>query len=319
MSFYNEAAHLKQALDSILGQDFPDFELVVVNDGSTDGSEAIVLHAQRQDSRIKYLGNTQGIGLTRALIAATHSASGKYIARQDADDYSMQARLSAQFGFLEANRDCVMVGTGRYSVDASGNVLRANRLVCRQALIRRLLPYGNVFTHGSTMFRRDAYDRVGGYDARFRYAQDFDLWLRLSSMGTVANLPARLYAWRQSAASITSSRIALQSVYAVVAAIRHAGLIDQPELDSLLEALNKVDDDTSAEELLFDYLKRSDAGRAGSIAGNVFMRCGVRRLAIRSWRMTGVPSDRFKAFLSRNRTGYQALNKAHIWLGLPVL
>lgn len=319
MSFFNDAAHVQQAIDSILSQDFSDFELVVINDGSTDNSEDVVLHAQRYDSRIKYIGNTQGIGLTQALIAAINSTSGKYIARQDADDFSMRTRLSEQFRFLESNMECVMVGTARFNVDTDGNILKAPKVIFHQEHIRRLLPYGNIFTHGATMFRRAAYYQAGGYDPGFRYAQDFDLWLRMSKVGLMENLPSRLYAWRQTGTSISSKKKVQQSIYAALAAIRHADLCDQRALVSLLDKLKEIDVGETSEKLFFDFLKRANSGRIWSITGNVFMRCGERQLAIQSWQTAGSFIDKFKALASRKNPGFHALKKIHLGLGLPSL
>ena len=214
MSVYNSEKYLKDAIDSILRQTFPDFEFIVINDGSTDASKDII--AGYSDSRIR-LVEQSNTGLTKALIAGVKKAEGEYIARMDSDDISMPARLKRQIEFMELNPLYGAVGTSAEIIDDGGIVIKKAIVPHSWFFIKKLLKYGNCFLHGSMMIRRDDYMRVGGYREGFIISQDYDLWLRLSRVKKMKNLNETLYCWRHTHSNISFNRLDEQFKIAALA------------------------------------------------------------------------------------------------------
>jgi glycosyltransferase involved in cell wall biosynthesis len=192
---YNGARFLRPALESILGQSFTDFELLVLDDGSTDDSVRIA--EGYRDPRIRILSAASNQGLPRALNRGLAAASGEFVARQDADDLSHPDRFARQLEFLRANPTVALVGAQAEVIDETG-AAAGRRLAypCDDAAIRRRLLLRNPFAHTTVMFRRTAVLAVGGYDESFRYCQDFALWNRLATRHRVANLHEVLAGYR---------------------------------------------------------------------------------------------------------------------------
>jgi glycosyltransferase involved in cell wall biosynthesis len=181
MAVYNGAPALPATLDSILRQTERDFELIVVDDGSTDATPSIL--ARCTDSRVRFITQSNA-GLTRALMRGCLEARADVIARHDCGDRSHPERFARQLALLES---ATVVSCATRFVDADGDLLyiaRADGSEVRRSLLHddakriHALPH-----HGSAMFRRDAYARAGGYRAEFRVAQDLDLWIRIAQNG----------------------------------------------------------------------------------------------------------------------------------------
>jgi glycosyltransferase involved in cell wall biosynthesis len=200
---YNAERYLPEALDSVLAQDFADFELLAIDDGSTDASRQI-LQACR-DPRLRVLQNPRNLGLTSTLQRGLLEARAPVIARQDADDVSLPTRLRLQHAHLGRSADTVLVGTQAVRTDGAGRPRapldhgREHGTLCFELL------FDNAFFHTAAAFRRDAARAAGGYDAAFAYCQDYDLWSRLARQGRVANLPERLVRVRAHATSMTAT------------------------------------------------------------------------------------------------------------------
>ena len=185
MSVYNGAAYLQQAVDSILAQTFTDFEFIIINDGSTD--ETAVLLSQFTDPRLRIV-HQENIGLTRSLNRGIALATGRYIARMDADDVAWPGRFAAQAAFLDAHPEVVLLGTAYRHVDTARHRSIDIFPPTTNADIRRALLTENPICHSSAMMRRAALTAVGGYNEAFYYVQDYELWSRLAASGQVANL-----------------------------------------------------------------------------------------------------------------------------------
>jgi glycosyltransferase involved in cell wall biosynthesis len=194
MSVYNGGARLQATLDSMFAQTFDDFELIVVDDGSTDATAEILRRCG--DARLRVL-TQENRGLTRALIRGCEEARGPVIARQDCGDRSQPERLARQLGILDAEPDVVLVschtryeapgGETLYVATGDGERVRQSLLNDGVDSIRGLSH------HGSAMFRSDTYRKVGGYRPEFRVAQDLDLWVRMAPLGHIVFVPAVLY------------------------------------------------------------------------------------------------------------------------------
>ncbi|MEW6320990.1 MAG: glycosyltransferase [Acidobacteriota bacterium] len=198
----NGLPFLRASLQSVLAQSFADFELLVLNDRSTDGSEAAARMVN--DPRVRVIG-TEGRGLAHALNVGLAEAAGAYIARHDADDLSHPERLARQIAFLDTYTRVDVLATRVHFIDADGApiVTPWTAAVAAQwdaALapdaIANLLPLTCCLVHGTVMARRDVLVEAGGYREDLPVAQDYDLWLRLLPRQRFARLPERLYSFR---------------------------------------------------------------------------------------------------------------------------
>ncbi len=193
MSAYNAEAYIGKAVQSILNQTFNDFEFIIINDGSTDSTGNIL--ESFHDNRI-VLVHKDNTGLTKALNQGLSLARGEYIARMDADDISLPERLARQMQFLEENPATGLIGCHFYVIDSDGG---QKSLCCPPIYndeIQKELLMGNQFCHGSVVFRTECIKTVGLYREFFKFAQDFDLWLRIAEKYQCSNLAVPLYQWR---------------------------------------------------------------------------------------------------------------------------
>tara|TARA_B100000315_G_scaffold255021_1_gene297334 strand:+ start:1354 stop:2223 length:870 start_codon:yes stop_codon:yes gene_type:complete len=176
---------VESSVSCILRQTFLDFEFIIVDDRNSARVTKFLDSLPCRDARIRVLKNIQNIGITRSLIIAINGARGKYISRQDVDDFSKPSRLEQQVLRLEYNNDIALLGTWYEVLDRTGRIIR-KWTPDNDAIIRRSLFLRNPFCHASTMFRKDIYDLVGGYDAQYTYSQDLDLWIRIGERGVLA-------------------------------------------------------------------------------------------------------------------------------------
>jgi glycosyltransferase involved in cell wall biosynthesis len=256
MGVYNGGAALAATLDSILAQTERDFELIVVDDGSTDDTPRLLADYAARDPRVRVL-TQKNQGLTRALIAGCAAAHGAYIARHDAGDLSDRERLRRQRALLDAEPRLAFVSCATEYVGPRDEHLytahptgRAARPI---ATLDPAAPHGVVegpTHHGSVMIRRDAYERAGGYRAAFRYGQDWDLWYRLGAIGLFQSIDEVLYTARVTPESISGSARAAQDR---LAALSRAAML----------ARMRGEDETSIVE---QASRVSSPGRVGRIA-----------------------------------------------------
>jgi len=202
----NAAPWLAASLASLWRQTFRDFEVIAVNDGSSDASGAMLDRAAAREPRLRVL-HTGPRGLPLALEAARARARGELIARHDADDLSHRERLALQRAHLAAHRDVSVVGCRVRVFPAAGAGMKRwiawhNGLLAHEAMAREAL-IDSPLAHGTALIRRAALEAVGGWRER-GWAEDLDLWLRmLAADNRFAKLPRTLYAWRQHPGSAT--------------------------------------------------------------------------------------------------------------------
>jgi glycosyltransferase involved in cell wall biosynthesis len=198
----NEEKYLPQALDSIFRQTKQSWELIAVDDGSTDGTGAILDHFSSRDPRIRVL-RPEKRGLVSALNTGLGACRAHLVARMDGDDISHPARLEIQTAFLNAHPGVGLVACSfrnfpRHNLKSGmlNYELWQNDLLTHDLIVRDLF-VESPFIHPSVMFRRDAVLDVGGY-RDLGWAEDYDLWLRLASAGTLfARIPHYLFFWRE--------------------------------------------------------------------------------------------------------------------------
>jgi len=210
MPVRNGEAWLGQGIASVLSQDFGDFELLVVDDGSDDGTPRILEQFSRADPRVQLLHQAPQ-GIAAALNRAIAAAGAPYLARLDADDRAMPERLGRQHAFMQAHSEIVLLGSGAERIDPSGAVVGRASPPTEGAELRRVLGRSNPFIHSTVMMRSAAVRKLGGYRAAFRAAEDYDLWLRLAEVGDIANLPEHLIQYRLHAANLSRMEAVRQS------------------------------------------------------------------------------------------------------------
>lgn len=238
MPVYNGAAYLRQAVDSILSQTLADFEFLIVNDGSTDDSRAMV--TSYRDPRIRILDNPENIGITRSLNRGLAEARGELIARQDADDVSHATRLAKQTAFMDAEPGVVALGAQARSISIHGKTIRTygwDKLRSDQGL-RWQIMFDSAFVHTSVMFRRSiVWGTERGYDETFITSQDFELWSRLSRRNKLRNLPDVLVDVRQHPKSVSANykEDKIARIRGVLRANLGANLPDYPNPEDWVE------------------------------------------------------------------------------------
>lgn len=179
---------LREALNSILLlQTFTDFELLVVDDGSKDDTRA-VLREYQNHPRLCQIAHPAPHGLAASLNELAHLAKGDLLARQDADDVSRADRLGKQVSFMDAHPEVGLLGTWALQIDPAGRPIGEEKWPTEDQALRECLPQHNPFIHSSVMMRRAVFKVAGGYDESFPVAQDYDLWLRMAKITTMAVL-----------------------------------------------------------------------------------------------------------------------------------
>jgi glycosyltransferase involved in cell wall biosynthesis len=259
MSVFNDACYLQSAIESVLSQADVDLEFIIVDDGSSDGSAAILSDYAARDGRVHVI-RQQNAGLTRALITGCDAATGEFIARQDADDISLPGRLAKQVQLLRSDPQLVFVSCQAQVIAPEGEVVLSHtRPVTPEAATDLLLHGGSGPPgHGTVMFRRDAYVRAGGYRPEFYFAQDCDLWFRLAEQGLLSYRPEFLYQYRLAPGSLSGSRNPIKRLFANAVddcrALRLKGQSEEPILAycrTLKERIHERSDASEAGTLYF--------------------------------------------------------------------
>ena len=216
MPVFNCANFLEEAVHSILRQSFSDFEFIIINDGSTDGSAAMLTRFAQADARIR-LFHQENQGLIVTLNRGIQLARGKYIARMDADDVALTDRFQKQITFLECHPNVAILGGAMEVMDAQGAPLHRISYPCRNEEIQAGLLQKNCFAHPTVMMRKEAVQAVGGYRQAFLHAEDYDLWLRVADKYELANLPDSLHRYRIHSSQVTALHVQQQIVSTLAA------------------------------------------------------------------------------------------------------
>ncbi len=199
---YNGVPYLGDAVDSILAQDFADFELIAINDGSTDGSIEVL--ESFRDSRVKIV-NQENRGLALTLRRGVEMACGEYLARQDQDDLSLPSRFSKQLAFMDAHPNCGVVGTWSKILKDGQLNSRGHSHPIGNGSMQVMSLFDSYFVHSSVMLRRRMVLAADSYPTApdRNPPEDFDLWSRMSRNCEFANLPERLVHYRELAGSLS--------------------------------------------------------------------------------------------------------------------
>jgi len=193
MPVYDSECYIREAVESIQNQTFSDFEFIIIEDASTDGTLKILDEYTEQDKRIRLVRNTNNIGCPRSLNKGLSQACGKYIARQDADDISLPERLALQVRFLEEHPEIGVVGTWTVPIDEKSQKKGIWKTPNSPVLVKWSLLFGNCITGASVMMHRSLMDENNVYRPDKFPATDYDLWIRLSEKTQLINLSKPLY------------------------------------------------------------------------------------------------------------------------------
>ncbi len=195
---YNHAKYVSKAIDSILSQTYKDFELIIIDDASTEDLMSIL--SSYTDSRIRLHSNDKNIGVTKTLNKAIKLSRGKYLARQDSDDISFSKRFEMQIKAFD-NEQVGLVGTWAHAIDFKGEVVPKTYLQQIREVgdyqIKDYLKQKNCLVHGSVMFRKEVVDKIGYYDPELYFAQDYNYWLRIAKFFDIKVVQQDLYIYRK--------------------------------------------------------------------------------------------------------------------------
>ena len=216
---YNRADLLPEAVRSVIAQTFTDWELIVMDDSSTDNTEVIVDDFAQRDGRIRYFRHPKNVGIARNRNEGLAQAKGKLIAMLDSDDVWLDHdKLRMQAEYLASHPDCVLVGTFASVIDTEGRDIGTFEFATDDASIRAKMLARNQFVQSSLLYRKIPAMQVGGYDSSYTVADDYDLWLKMGSEGSLANIPRYATGYREHGGGITKTR-------RVLAAREHLAII----------------------------------------------------------------------------------------------
>lgn len=239
LPIYNAEEFLKDAIDSILNQTLKDFELILINDGSTDSSLDII--NSFDDSRIVIV-NQENKGLAKTLNIGLHLAKGKYIARMDADDVAFPTRFEEQIKFLDNNPNVKLLGTAVKLIDKDNRTISIDVPYCGNDFLKKFMKkIGNPFKHPTVIFDREVALKIGGYNEDIgKYFEDYFLWNEISEIGDVEILNKVLLSYRITPGSIMSSVKSTEFSNFILKIInkRNFTNADQLEMNSIKETEN---------------------------------------------------------------------------------
>lgn len=204
MPVYNGEQHLRESVESILGQTFKDFELLVMDDGSTDNTAEILQNFAKIDHRVKIF-RQENRGLVKSLNALVSHAKSDLIARMDADDIAYSGRLKMQYGYMENHSKTAVLGTYAKIIERSSpGKWRRNTAFEEDALNRWYLSIIPPFIHSGVMFRKNIFTEAGGYREDEYPAEDYGLWVRMKKFGNLNSVPEILMEYYLDAKGISA-------------------------------------------------------------------------------------------------------------------
>lgn len=206
MPVYNAEQYIVQALESIISQSFKDWELILINDASTDNSESVIM--QYEDDRIYYIKNTENLRLIKTLNKGIGYCDGEYIARMDADDICLPDRLKQQVDFLDNHPHYLMCGTNASVIDSNGRRTGKIHNLTDNNYLQISLLFSPSFIHPSMMIRKEILQQ-NKYDEAYKHVEDYELWCRIAKQGKIANIDNELlkYRWHSTNVSVINNQV----------------------------------------------------------------------------------------------------------------
>lgn len=305
---YNGEPYLREAVDSVLAQDFGDFELLAINDGSTDGSGAIL--DAYADPRLCVIHQANR-GLALTLRRGVEVAAGEYIARQDQDDVSAPSRFGKQVAFMDAHPDCGIVGSWSTIVLGRVPTSRGHHHPAGNGRLQVMGLFDSYFVHSSVMLRRTSVLLAGNYpaDPARNPPEDFDLWSRIARIAMLANLPEPLLAYRELPGSISRAKADLIAERVHLIACENIALLvgapaDDPAISDLVAIVRghssriREKPDTHACLAVIEKISAQLCARFPDERSEICAACGELGAKTLAW----------------CRPGYRALRRVRPWL-----
>jgi len=237
MPAYNAEKFIAEAIESILNQTFRDFEFVIIDDCSTDGTAKIIQKFAAKDSRIVFLQNEQNLKISKTLNRGIVIAKGKYIARMDADDWSYPNRLQKQFDFMEKNPEIGISGGAVDICDEKMTIAGRRNYNLSDSCIRKKIFRYNPFAHPAIIIRKDILQKSGLYDDDFNLAEDYELYFRIGKYAKFANLEDILLKYRFFSGSSTGKSTKKMELATIKARNKHLSEYNMGFFDGLYKAV----------------------------------------------------------------------------------
>ncbi len=198
---YNAERYLIQAIDSILSQTLENFELILINDASTDKTLQIIQKYKEKDKRIRLINNKKNLQMAESLNLAIDQAESELIARMDQDDISLPNRLAVQYAFMKNHPNAAIVGNDIIIIDENDKVIGKRTYPTSSKGLKGTLFRYSAFAHPTVMFRKKPFQKVNGYNPKKHPCEDIDLWFRLGQKNEFASIPEFLLKYRVSIVS----------------------------------------------------------------------------------------------------------------------
>lgn len=238
MPAYNTQEYISSAIESILNQTFKKFELIIVNDCSTDDTRKIIELFARKDSRIKLINNEIRLNIASSLNKGISMASSNIIARMDADDISLSNRLELQYKLINSSKGIAVVGANMIVMDIDENETAIRSYPSSSKELKACLFRYSPFAHPVVCFRKSMFDKVGGYNPKYSPTEDLDLWFRLGSKYEFASVKEPLLKYRLYQNS--SSHKSLKDLEILVFKIRFEAIIKYGYRPSFFDLIYNV-------------------------------------------------------------------------------
>ena len=255
MPVYNGEKYLAEAIDSILAQTYSDFELVIVDDGSTDGSLKILREYQKLDRRICLI-TRENRGLSATLNEIIHLSRGSLIARMDQDDICWPNRLSSQYEFMQNNPGVIALGSSAYFIDDGGNKICVYIPPVGDDMLRKNFPE-SPFVHPSVMFTREVFYKAGQYNEKMKWGgEDVVLFERMSRFGKLHNLSEPLIGYRLVPGSLSRKPPAFRRILTEIIINEIDGdFIPERKFELLRQEIGKIDKSKANFDYNFEVAK----------------------------------------------------------------
>lgn len=210
MPVFNCSQFVDEAVESILNQTLTDFEFLILDDGSSDGSEIKLKRWAKKDKRIKLIQDRQNLGLIARLNQGLELSQAKLVARMDADDISLRSRLQKQYEHLQKNKNVLALGTSIQYLSSNSSFGKTVTYSKSTTLNRWQAVFFNPLAHPTVMYRKELVIKAGGYKREALHCEDFDLWQRMLKFGEISNLPEALVYYRVHPESVSRKHVKLQ-------------------------------------------------------------------------------------------------------------
>lgn len=204
---YNAQDYIAEAIESVLSQTLKDFELILVNDASTDDTLSIANSFKKKDKRIRVINNKKNLQMAESLNLGIREAKADLIARMDQDDISLSERLETQYNFLKTHPDVAIVGNDISIIDEKGKTIGKRTYPTTSSGLKYIMFRYSPFAHPTVMFRKLAYQKVKGYDPKTYPCDDIDFWFRLGKKYEFGSIPRILFKYRLTISSSSHNNV----------------------------------------------------------------------------------------------------------------